>query len=63
MDLLLNKGVMDNHFFHKISHSFPKVMPSERASIATKIAIIDNTESAIQVGRHTPRMVLLDTCA
>ncbi len=60
MDLLLSKGVVDNHSFHKVFHSFPKVMPSERISIATEVAIIDNTKLTIQVGGHTPRMVLLD---
>jgi hypothetical protein len=63
VDLLLNKGVVDSHSFHKVSHSFPKVMPSERTSIATRVAIIDNTKSTIQVRGHTPRMVLLDTGA
>ncbi len=38
-------------------------MPSERTSIATGVAIVDNTELAIQVGGHTPRVVLLDTGA
>jgi len=33
---------------------------SERTSITIGVAIIDNTESAIQVGGHTPRVVLLD---
>ncbi len=63
MDLLLNKGVVDSHSLHKISHSFPKVVPNERTSIATRIAIVDNTKSTIQVGRHTHKLVLLDTCA
>jgi len=35
-------------------------MPSERISIATEVAIVDNTKSTIQVGGHTPRMVLPD---
>jgi hypothetical protein len=35
VDLLLNKGVMDSHSFHKVFHSFLKVVPSERTSIAT----------------------------
>jgi hypothetical protein len=34
-----------------------------KSSIAIKVAIVDNTKSAIQVGGHTPRMVLLDTGA
>ncbi len=63
MDLLLNKGVVDSHFFHKVYHSFPKVVPSERSSIATKVAIVDNTESAIEVEVHTPRVVFFDTFA
>jgi hypothetical protein len=58
--LLLNKGVVDSHSLHKVSHSFPKVVPSEKTSIAIGVAIVDNTESAIQVGEHTPRVVLLD---
>jgi len=63
MDLLLSKGVVDNHSLHKIFHSFPKVVPSERTSITTRVAIVDNTESTIQVGRHTPIMVLFNTSA
>jgi hypothetical protein len=63
MDLLLSKGVVDNHSLHKIFHSFPKVVPSERTSIATGVTIVDNTESTIQMGGHTPRVVLLDTGA
>jgi hypothetical protein len=47
VDLLLNKGVVDNHSLHKVSPSFPKVVPCERTSIATGIAIVDNTKSAI----------------
>jgi hypothetical protein len=63
VDLLLSKGVMDNHSLHKVSHSFLKVVLSERTSITTRVAIVDNTESAIQVGGHTPKVVLLDTGA
>jgi hypothetical protein len=63
VDLLLNKGIVDSHSFHKVSHSFSKVVLSERASIATGVTIVDNIESAIQVGGHTPRVVLLDTGA
>jgi hypothetical protein len=63
VDLLLSKGVVDNHSLHKISHSFPKVVPNERTSIATGVAIVDNIGPAIQVGGHTPKVVLLDTGA
>jgi hypothetical protein len=63
VDLLLSKGVVNSHSLHKVSHSFPKVVPSERTSIATRITIVNNTKSAIQVGGHTPRVVLLDTNA
>jgi hypothetical protein len=63
VDLLFNKGVVDSHFLHKISRSFPKVVPSERTSIATRVAIVDNIESTIQVGGHTPKVVLFDTSA
>ncbi len=56
--LLLNKGIVDSHSLHKVLHSFPKVVPSERTSIATGVAIVDNTESTIQMGGHTPRVVL-----
>jgi hypothetical protein len=63
MDLLLNKGVMDSQSFHKIFHSFSKVVPNERTSIATRVAIINNIELVIQVGGHIPKVVLLDTCA
>jgi len=63
VDLLLSKGVVDSHFLHKVSHSFLKVVPSEKTSIATGVAIVDNTGSAIQVGGHTPIVVFLDTSA
>jgi len=63
VDLLFSKGIVDSHCFHKVSHSFSKLVPSERNSIAIGIAIINNTELAIQVGGHTPKVVLLDTCA
>jgi hypothetical protein len=63
VDLLLSKGVVDSHTLHKVSHPFPKVVPSERTSIATEVTIVDNTESGIQVGGHTPKVVLLDTSA
>ncbi len=36
------------------------MVPSERTSIATRVAIVNNIELAIQVGGHTPRVVLLD---
>jgi hypothetical protein len=54
---------VDSHFLHKVSHSFPKVVPNEKTFITAKGAIVDNIELAIQVGGHTPRMVFLDTCA
>jgi hypothetical protein len=63
VDLLLSKGIVDSHFLHKIFHSFLKVVFSEKTSIATRVAIVDNTESTIQVGGHTPRVVLFDTSA
>jgi hypothetical protein len=63
VDLLLSKGVVDSHSLHKDSHSFPKVVPSERTSITIGVGIVDNIESTIQVGGHTPRVVLLDTSA
>ncbi len=47
VDLLFSKGVVDSHYLHKVFHSFPKVVPSERTSIATEVAIIDNTGSTI----------------
>jgi hypothetical protein len=63
VDLLLSKGVVDSHSLHKVSHSSPKVVLNERTSIATGISIVDNSKSTIQVGGHTPRMVLFDTSA
>jgi len=51
VDLLLNKSIVDSHSLHEVSHSFPKVVPSERTSITTRVAIVDNTESIIQNGR------------
>jgi len=47
VDLLFSKGVVDSHSFHKVSHSFLKVVPSERTSITTGVTIVDNTESTI----------------
>jgi hypothetical protein len=44
VDLLLNKGIVDSHSLHKVFHSFLKVVPSERTSIATGVAIVINTE-------------------
>ncbi len=60
MGLLLSKGVVDNHSLHKVSHSFSKVVLSERTSIATEVTIVDNIGSAIQMGGHTSRVVLLN---
>jgi hypothetical protein len=59
VDLLLNKGIVDSHSLHKVCHSFLKVVPNERTSIGTTVAIIDNIKSTIQVGGHTSRVVLL----
>jgi len=39
------------------------VVPSERTSIPIGVAIVDNTESTIKVGRHIARVVLIDTNA
>jgi hypothetical protein len=49
VDLLLSKGVIDSHSLHKVSHSFLKVVLSERTSIAIGVAIVDNIGSTIQV--------------
>jgi hypothetical protein len=38
-------------------------VPSEKTSITTGVAIVNNTESAIQVGGHTPRVILFGTSA
>jgi len=61
VDLLFNKGVVDSHSLHKVFHSFSKMVPSEKTSITTRVTIINNTESTIQVGGHTSRVVFLDT--
>jgi hypothetical protein len=63
VDLLLSKGVVNSYYLHKISHSFPKVVPSERTSITTRVANVHNTTSTIQMRVYTPRAVLLDTNA
>jgi hypothetical protein len=47
VDVLVSKGVVDSHSFHKVFHSFLKVVPSERTSITTRVAIVDNTKLAI----------------
>ncbi len=54
---------MDNNSLHKVFHSFPKVVPRVTTSIATRVAIVDNIESTIQVEGHTPIVVFLDTGA
>jgi hypothetical protein len=61
VDLLFNKGIVNSHSFHKVSHSFMKVVLNEKISIATKVSIVDNTELTIHVRGHAPRVVLLDT--
>jgi hypothetical protein len=63
VDVLFNKSIVDSHYLHKVSHSFSKVMPNEKTSITIGVATVDNTELVIQVGGHTPRVVLLDTGA
>jgi hypothetical protein len=63
LNLLLSKGIVDSHSFRKVFHSFSKVVPSERTSITTRVTIINNTKSTIQVRGHTPRVVLFDTGA
>ncbi len=63
MDLLLSKGVVDSHSLRKVSYSFLMVVPSEGTFMATRVTIVNNIELAIQMGRHTPRVVLLDTGA
>jgi len=60
VDFLLSKSVVDNHSLHKVFHSFPKVVPNERTFIAIRVAIVNNIKSIIQMGRHIPKMVLLD---
>jgi hypothetical protein len=63
VDLLFDKGIVDSHSLHKVFQLFPKVVPNERTSIPIGVTIVDNTESTIHVGGHTPRVVLLDTSA
>jgi hypothetical protein len=60
VDLLFCKGIMDIHYFRKVFHSFPKVVPNEKTSIAIEVAIVDNTESVIHARGHTPKGLLLD---
>ncbi len=60
MDLLLSKGIVDSHSFHKVSHSFPKVIVNEKTSTTIGVAIVNNIESTIQVEGHTPKVVFLD---
>jgi hypothetical protein len=43
VDFLLSKGIEDSHSLHKVFHSFPKVVPSEKTSIATGVAIVNKT--------------------
>jgi hypothetical protein len=39
MDLLLDKGVVDSHSLHKLFHSFPKVVLSERTSMPPELPL------------------------
>ncbi len=39
VDLLLSKGVVDSHFLHKVSHSFPKVVPMKKLSSSLKVPL------------------------
>jgi hypothetical protein len=39
VDLLLSKGVVDSHSLHKVSHSFPKVVPSERIPLPPELPL------------------------
>ncbi len=39
LDFVTQQGIVDNHFLHKDSHSFPKVVPIERTYIATEVAL------------------------
>jgi hypothetical protein len=45
VDLLFNKGIVDSHSLHKKFNSFPKVVPSNKTSITTGVAILNNIES------------------
>jgi hypothetical protein len=63
VDLLLSKGIVDSHSLHKVSHSFLKVVPSEKTSITIGVAIVNNIESTIQVGGYTPKVVIFETGA
>jgi hypothetical protein len=45
MDLLLNKDVVDNHSFHKVSHSFPKVVRKLPSPLELPLLIIPNQQS------------------
>jgi hypothetical protein len=63
VDLLLNKGIVDSHSLHKVSHSFSKVVSSQITSIVTRVTIVDNTESTIQVRGHTPKVIFFYTGA
>jgi hypothetical protein len=47
VDLLFSKGVVDSHSLHKVFHSFPKVVPNEKTSIAIRVAIVHNIKSII----------------
>jgi hypothetical protein len=52
VDFLLCKGIKDSHSFHKVSHSFSKVVPSEKTSIATRVAIVDKTMEIYVANSH-----------
>ncbi|CAM6104163.1 unnamed protein product [Calypogeia fissa] len=40
-----------------------KIVPSDKTLVATTVVLVDNTNSAVQVEGHTPKVVMLDTGA
>jgi hypothetical protein len=44
LDFLISKGIMDSHSLHKISHSFQKMVPSERILFVAKVDVLPSHE-------------------
>jgi hypothetical protein len=47
VDFSFSKGVVDSHSLHKVFQSFLKMVLSEKTSIATGVANVNNTDLAI----------------
>jgi hypothetical protein len=50
VDLLINKSVVDNHSFHKVSHSFLKVVPWHTPKLLDRLKCESEVKTAEEQG-------------